>query len=293
MKNIDNPLVSVLMTSYNREKYISEAIESVLLSTYKNFELIIVDDCSTDKTVDIASEYHSKDKRIQVHINEKNLGDYYNRNKAASFAKGKYIKYVDADDIIYSHGLEVMVHSMEKYPNAALGIQCNIREDILPYPILFTPRETFKEHFLKRGVLLSGPTGAIIKKDIFDKVGGFSGARYIGDTELWLKLSSKHEIVKFQPSLIWWRIHPDQEINKERKTFETTFLRYQLDKTYIVSDSCPLIQIEKTIALKKLNRRFVLNVSKHFLMNGDLINWIIYLTKSKIGMTNFIKAIFH
>ncbi len=69
----DKPLVSVLMTAYNREKYIAEAIESVLQSTYKNFELIIVDDCSTDNTVSIATDFQQQDKRTSVQINEKNL----------------------------------------------------------------------------------------------------------------------------------------------------------------------------------------------------------------------------
>ena len=90
------PLVSVLMTAYNREKYIAEAIESVLASTYSNLELIIVDDCSKDNTLQIATNYQAKDDRIKVYKNEKNLGDYPNRNKAASYAKGKYLKYVDS-----------------------------------------------------------------------------------------------------------------------------------------------------------------------------------------------------
>ena len=98
----DSPLVSLLMTSYNREKYIGFAIESVLASTYTNWELIIVDDGSIDKTVEIAQQYEKKDGRIRFYRNEKNLGDYPNRNKAASYAGGKYIKYVDADD---AHGV--------------------------------------------------------------------------------------------------------------------------------------------------------------------------------------------
>lgn len=89
------PLVSILMTAYNREKYIAEAIESVLASTYTNFELIIVDDCSADRTLEIAKSYEEKDKRIKIYINEKNLGDYPNRNKAASLAKGVYLKYLE------------------------------------------------------------------------------------------------------------------------------------------------------------------------------------------------------
>src|SRR5271156_3108445 len=104
------------MTAYNREKYIAQAIDSILESTYKNFELIIVDDCSKDKTVEIAKGYAQKDSRVKVFINEKNLGDYPNRNKAASYANGKYLKYVDSDDVVYPTGLEVFVNSMEQFP---------------------------------------------------------------------------------------------------------------------------------------------------------------------------------
>jgi glycosyltransferase involved in cell wall biosynthesis len=84
------------MTAYNREKYIAEAIESVLASSFTDFELIIVDDCSADSTVEIARPY-LHDKRVQLHINEQNLGDYPNRNRAAELASGKYIKYLDCE----------------------------------------------------------------------------------------------------------------------------------------------------------------------------------------------------
>ncbi|MBN8834489.1 MAG: glycosyltransferase family 2 protein [Sphingobacteriales bacterium] len=81
--NIHSPLVSVLMTAYNRQPFIAEAIESVIASTYQNWELIIVDDCSNDDTVSIAKSYLLKDNRIQVFENKKNLGDYPNRNLVA------------------------------------------------------------------------------------------------------------------------------------------------------------------------------------------------------------------
>ena len=93
------PLVSVLMTAYNREKYIGLAIESILESTYSFFELIIVDDFSRDKTLSIAKSYEKIDSRIKVYQNSQNLGDYFNRNQVAKFAVGKYLKYIDADDL--------------------------------------------------------------------------------------------------------------------------------------------------------------------------------------------------
>ena len=131
---MSKPTVSILTTVYNRDKYLAACIDSVLASSYQNWELIIVDDVSTDTSVAIAKSYEKKDARIKVYVNDKNLGDYPNRNKAASYAKGKYIKYLDADDVIYPHGLEVMVHTMEQFPKAALGISQKVVEDVKPYP---------------------------------------------------------------------------------------------------------------------------------------------------------------
>jgi glycosyltransferase involved in cell wall biosynthesis len=140
---MNSPLVSILTTVYNREKYISVCIDSVLASTYGDWELIIVDDVSSDTSVAIARSYEKKDTRIKVYVNEKNLGDYPNRNKAASYAKGKYLKYLDADDLIYPHDIEVMLHTMEQFPEAGLGISQKVAEDIKPYPFLMDPKETF------------------------------------------------------------------------------------------------------------------------------------------------------
>src|SRR5579875_2494307 len=138
-KNIKKLLVSVLMNAYNREDYIAAAIESVLASIYPQLELIIVDDCSKDSTVAIAKSYEAKDARVKVYVNEKNLGDYPNRNKAASYAQGKYIKYLDSDDIMYPHCLEVMVSSMEQFPEAGFGL-CAKVDAQQPYPVMIAPR---------------------------------------------------------------------------------------------------------------------------------------------------------
>jgi glycosyltransferase involved in cell wall biosynthesis len=120
--NIKEPKVSILTTVYNHEKYLAACIESVLASSYLDWEMIIVDDQSKDSSVAIAQSYEAKDSRIKVYVNEHYLGDYPNRNKTASYAKGKYLKYVDADDMIYPHGLEIMVQTMEQFPEADFGL---------------------------------------------------------------------------------------------------------------------------------------------------------------------------
>ena len=88
----DTPCVSVLLTAYNRERYIAEAIESVLAQTLADFELIVSDDGSTDRTVAIAREYERRDRRIRVTVNERNLGQFENRRHVASLARGRYFR---------------------------------------------------------------------------------------------------------------------------------------------------------------------------------------------------------
>ena len=258
------PLVSVLMTAYNREKYIAEAIESVLASTYENFELIIVDDCSTDATLSIANNYSTEDRRVKVFKNDKNLGDYPNRNKAASFAQGKYLKYLDSDDIIYPHGLRVMIDCMETFPNAGYGLSANGSEK-RHYPICLSPHETYKEHFFtdKGDHFNRAPGSSIIDYAAFKKVGGFSGKRMIGDYEMWMKLSRYYSLVKMPRDLVWDRTHLGQESQSDYANQYGTLKKEILIKALIHPD-CPLSSTEiekiKTIQKQKRKKQYYLKI---------------------------------
>lgn len=105
-------LVSVIMPAYNCERFIAEAIRSVLTQTYTNWELLIVDDCSTDKTADIVASFD--DPRIHYMRNKQNEGAALTRNKALREAKGRYIAFLDADDLWAPEKLEHQVAFMEK-----------------------------------------------------------------------------------------------------------------------------------------------------------------------------------
>ena len=95
---MQEPLVSVIMPAYNAEKYISESIESVLAQSYKNWELLITDDRSTDNTQQIIKEYAIKDQRIKLFINDQNGGAGVARNNSIKQASGRFIAFLDADD---------------------------------------------------------------------------------------------------------------------------------------------------------------------------------------------------
>ena len=259
-------MVSVLMTAYNREKYIAEAIESVLASSYSNFELIIVDDCSTDGTVEIARKYIEKDNRIKLYINETNLGDYPNRNRIAKLAKAKFITYVDSDDIIYPYTLRKMVDASIQFPDAALYISVrSIDEEPETYQYL-SPKQAYDFHFKKCGFLETGPLGILINKEIFDLVGGFSGKRMIGDTELWLKIAKKFSVVRLHKNLVFWRQHPEQEYRVGRKFYLIDSL--QMYKDVLVNDISPLGLEEGIKFYKKLK------MQRYLILFKDLIkNW--------------------
>lgn len=106
-------LVSIIMPSYNTAPYIAESIQSILDQTYENWELIIVDDCSTDDTDSVVSPYLS-DSRIKYLKNERNSGAAVSRNKALREAKGKWIAFLDSDDLWLPNKLQKQISFMEK-----------------------------------------------------------------------------------------------------------------------------------------------------------------------------------
>lgn len=261
----DLPLVSILMTAYNREEYISQAIESVLSSSFKNFELIIVDDGSKDSTVNIAKSFAEKDNRVRLYINERNLGDYPNRNQAAQYANGKYIKYLDSDDHFLEGGLEYCVNMMEENPEAdwamyhSLGI---IAKNIL------TPPESINLHFFKKPFLLIGPGGTIMKKQFFLEMGMFPTI-YGPANDLYfnLRAASKGSLLLIKNNFFHYRLHRGQERNDK--------YLYLVNLYNHLNDAVHQLDLELTPAQKKYilyknKRRFLTNSFEYLVKTHDI-----------------------
>ena len=126
--------ISIIMPLFNAEKYLPEALKSVLDQTYKEFELICIDDCSTDRTRAIVEEFQKKDARIRVLINEERLGAAPSRNKGLKVAEGEYLLFLDGDDVFDEELLEKAGGAMEKY-----------QADIVLFEYLHVPSETIYE----------------------------------------------------------------------------------------------------------------------------------------------------
>ena len=110
-----NELVSIIMPSYNTAKFISKTIESVLEQTYKNWELLIVDDCSTDGTYTFIKKEYAGNYKVKIEKLPINSGACVARNRGIELSKGEYIAFLDSDDAFYEDKLEAQIEALKKY----------------------------------------------------------------------------------------------------------------------------------------------------------------------------------
>lgn len=243
------------MTAYNRENFIAEAIQSVLNSSYKNFELIIIDDCSTDNSLKIAQQFAYKDNRIKLIKNSTNLSQFPNRNKAAGFAKGELIVNVDSDDTIKSDAVEYIVKQFNRFPTAQFALIYG--QDDIKVATLFQPEESIRKHFYKSNHLLVGPGGTVIKTDFFKKIGGFPiDYGPAGDCFYNIKAASNAEVILLPYIYFNYRIHGNQEFFRKDNYLYNSY-RYLEDVLRL--PELPLTAQERTNFSIKNKRDFLLN----------------------------------
>ena len=273
------PLVSVLMTSYNREDYIAEAIESLLKQTYTKFELIVVDDCSSDNTYEIIKSYSEKDTRIQCFQNEKNIGQFQNRNLAASYAKGTYIKYLDSDDILYPHSLQIYLDAMSLFPDAIAAVEAHHHSQDLKLPSLISSKDALLSHY-KYGsqILYVGPSCTMLRKSMFDELGGFETERGIlNDTLFMLRLAEKGSIVLVQRDLCFWRIHGNQENIGQQNIYRMLIDRQLINIAILFNPHSILDFVTRLEIWRNLQRIYFINIIKNYLIKGKIKKFYVLL----------------
>lgn len=213
------PLVSVLMPAYNAEKYISDSIKSILVQTYKNFELIIANDASTDDTISIIENYAKKDKRIIVVNNKKNLYIAGNRNKLISLAKGKYIAWQDADDISMPERLDLQVQFLEN--NKDVGVVGAYIQSFNENKNLDIRSYSPDDKMLRKNIFKFSPIAqpvAMIRKECFDKVGLFNlECPPAEDLDMWFRIGSFYKFANIQKVLLKYREQPNNATNSKMK----------------------------------------------------------------------------
>lgn len=205
-----NSLVSIITVAYNSEIFIKQAIESVLSQSYQNFEYIILDDCSTDNTWSIIKTF--TDARITAIRNEQNLSEYKNRNKAIQLAKGKYVVFIDGDDIALKRGIELATEEMEKHQNCSFGIVKTENPKFIGN-LEITSKDGFNLEYFGGGFLNSSLTNniyntTVLKQNLFDET--YANA----DTFLRLSLLKKSNVLILINPIGLWRKSENQASKK-------------------------------------------------------------------------------
>lgn len=208
---MNKPLVSVVISIYNAETYIAQAIESILSQTLQNFELILIDDASTDNTLQIINSFKKKDKRIKVIRNKKNLHMAESLNLAIDQAKSDIIARMDQDDISLPKRLEIQYEFLKSHPDIAI-----VGNDIIVidernttvgkriYPI--TSDQLKKIMF--RYSPFAHPT-VMFRKDAYLKTGRYDGTKYpCEDIDFWFRLGRKYKFASIPMPLLKYRLIP-------------------------------------------------------------------------------------
>ena len=220
------PLVSVVMPSYNAEKYISEAIQSVIAQIYENWELLIIDDCSTDSTANIVKQFSDVDSRITLYSNPKNMGVALTRNKGMNLAKGSWIALLDSDDVWHKDKLEKQIELAGKtgadivYCSYCLIDSCGkkISEFIVP-PI------TSYEEMLKSSVI-SCSTAMLCNNSAGKH--RFTGGNFHEDYVFWLNLlRNGFEAVGCEESLSDYRVVEGSRSHNKIKSAKNRWIVYR------------------------------------------------------------------
>lgn len=223
------PLVSVLIPIYNAQEFLVESVQSVLNQTFQDFELILVDDASTDNSFSILQTI--SDSRLKIIHHNINMGIGGALNSALASAKGKYLLRMDADDIAFPNRIALQVEFMENHPE--IGISGTLVEYFDGTPF----NRIVQNDYLKPSLLLDCPfahPSVIIRKEIMDKNGlQFSG--YLEDYELWIKLSQLTEFGLLPEVLLKYRKSENQftSQNFEKRQDEANRLRISFAEKWL------------------------------------------------------------
>lgn len=204
-----DPLFSILIANYNNGNFITETIESIQKQTYENYEVIIVDDSSTDQSISVIENLMIKDSRIKLFINENNEGCGYTKMKCVEFAAGDFCGFVDPEDTLSNEAIEKMVSNHENYPNASIVFSnyfhCNESLNILSLK-----KPGFKEGIIDKRQLYDRRINHFtsFKRKLYFKTDQINPRlKRAVDQDLYIKLEEVGDVVYIDDNLYYYRYH--------------------------------------------------------------------------------------
>jgi len=225
------PPITVIIPTYNGAPYLREAIESILGQTFTDFELIIIDDASSDNSVENGEAFAAKDSRIRVFRNERNLGFAANRNKAVSLARGRYIAWQDQDDISlpsrlkrqyavleYGEGVGMVGGAMEVFDESG---STGVRR----YPV--------DDEAIRKMIFRFSPIAlpaCMMRKTALLEVGGYNEKwSPAGDLDMTFKIGVLHRLANIPVIVVRYRTHSDSATYRNLKRIEKDSIRIRFN----------------------------------------------------------------
>jgi glycosyltransferase involved in cell wall biosynthesis len=202
--------VSVIMSVFNGEKHLREAIESILNQTFSDFEFIIINDGSTDRTQDIAEGFRQLDNRIRL-INQSNMGLTKSLNKAIRLARGEFIARMDADDIALPERFEKQVDFLEKHSDVALlgtaYYEIDEKGEVIGEKIFPERDEEIRKIILKCNPFFHA--SVMVRREVFEIVGLYDESiPFAQDYDFWLRIAGKYKVANLPEPLMKRRYTP-------------------------------------------------------------------------------------
>jgi glycosyltransferase involved in cell wall biosynthesis len=302
------PLVSVVLPNYNYERYLEERINSILGQTFSDFELIILDDASTDNSKEIIDSFKA-DQRVQTHFFKKNSGNPFMRwNDGANLATGKYLWIAEADDNCRSQFLERLVAMLEANPNAGMAYCQSQVIDSQGNPVqsckewynkiapnrwdhdgVYSGQEQLR--YLFYGNVIPNASAVLMRRDLYNYVGqADTRYRLVGDWHFWAKMMARTDVAFVSEILNDFRVH-DQTVRISIGSQPKYYIDIYEVLTFILS-SCtleiPKEAIESTLSeWENLWFKKIFHKKKLFDLKQDM-----RLIKASFGMRPKIAGIY-
>lgn len=226
------PKVSIIMPVYNGEKYLEEAIQSILLQTFQDWELWLVNDCSTDSSLKIMEKYAGENDKIQIITNPENYQLPRSLNIGFRHARGTYLTWTSDDNFYQPDAVEVMVRELENHPDYGL-VCCDV-------DYLFEDGSVMAHRFPDASRLyLENVVGAcfLYRREVLETVGEYDPTMFlVEDYDYWLRISQKYPVVHIPRCLYQYRFHKQSLTTQKRQTVAKQLYRLRLrELEYLLS----------------------------------------------------------
>ena len=249
------PTVTVVIPVYNREQYIAEAIDSILCQTFADFELLVIDDGSTDRSREIVQSY--RDPRIRFVCNETNEGIPKTRNKGIQLARGKYLAVLDSDDWAYPERLAKQVAFLDSHPDyAAVGAWINWMDEqgrslrrVRRKPIL--PDEIAAQRLFRQGIENSASTArtAVLREYGYQEEYDLSE-----DFDLWTRIAAKYKLAALPEVLVRCRMHKGRTTLEKAHRIKDRRLAIYASQLSVLRVPFTDIDLERHFLLRRMRK---------------------------------------